>query len=103
MSEAYAISDLIICRSGALTISELTVCGKPSILIPFSHAAGDHQTKNAQVLVESSAAKLISEKNLNKKIEYQSIINKESGFIIDIKKLNDVVNKHLSIYKSLLQ
>ena len=38
MSEAYAISDLIICRSGALTISELTVCGKPSILIPFSHA-----------------------------------------------------------------
>ena len=67
MSEAYAISDLIICRSGALTISELTVCGKPSILIPFSHAAGDHQTKNAQVLVDSNAAKLISEKNLNKK------------------------------------
>ena len=67
MSEAYAISDLIICRSGALTISEITVCGKPSILIPFTHAAGDHQTKNAQVLVDSNAAKLILEKNLNKK------------------------------------
>ena len=67
MAEAYAISDLIICRSGALTVSEITVCGKPSILIPFAHAAGDHQTKNAQVLVESNAAKLISEKKLNKK------------------------------------
>ena len=67
MAEAYAISDLIICRSGALTISEITVCGKPSILIPFAHAAGDHQTKNAQVLVDSKAAKKISEKSLTEK------------------------------------
>ena len=56
MSEAYAISDLIICRSGALTISELTVW-EAFHIIPFSHAAGDHQTKNAQV-VDSNAAKL---------------------------------------------
>ena len=75
MSEAYAISDLIICRSGALTISEITVCGKPAILIPFSHAAGDHQTKNAQVLVKSNAAKLISEKNLNKKNLLYTVMN----------------------------
>lgn len=75
MSEAYAISDLIICRSGALTISEITVCGKPSILIPFAHAAGDHQTKNAQVLVDSNAAKLILEKNLNKKNFLYTVMN----------------------------
>jgi len=75
MSEAYAISDLIICRSGALTISEITVCGKPSILIPFSHAAGDHQTKNAQLLVKSNAAKLILEKNLNKKNLLYTVMN----------------------------
>ena len=75
MSEAYAISDLIICRSGALTISEITVCGKPSILIPFAHAAGDHQTKNAQVLVDSNAAKLILEKNLNKKNLLYTVMN----------------------------
>tara|TARA_Y100001980_G_C14513878_1_gene289250 strand:- start:212 stop:1333 length:1122 start_codon:yes stop_codon:yes gene_type:complete len=75
MSEAYAISDLIICRSGALTISEITVCGKPAILIPFSHAAGDHQTKNAKVLVESNAAKLILEKNLNKKNLFYTVMN----------------------------
>ena len=67
MAEAYAISDLIICRSGALTISEITVCGKPSILIPFAHAAGDHQTKNAQVLVDSNAAKKFQKKHLQKK------------------------------------
>ncbi len=75
MSEAYAISNLIISRSGALTISEITVCGKPSILIPFSHAAGDHQTKNAQVLVKSNAAKLISEKKLNKKKLLYTVMN----------------------------
>ena len=75
MAEAYAISDLIICRSGALTISEITVCGKPAILIPFSHAAGDHQTKNAQLLVDSNAAKLISEKELNKNKLFYTIMN----------------------------
>ena len=48
MAEAYAISDLIISRAGALTLSEITACGKPSILVPFPHSAGDHQTKNAK-------------------------------------------------------
>ena len=75
MADAYAISDLIICRSGALTISEITVCGKPSILIPFSHAAGDHQTKNAQVLVDSNAAKKISENTLTEKKLLFKIMN----------------------------
>ena len=75
MAEAYAISDLIICRSGALTLSEITVCGKPSILIPFAHAAGDHQTKNAQVLVDSNAAKKISEKTLTGKKLLFKIMN----------------------------
>ena len=75
MAEAYAISDLIICRSGALTISEITVCGKPSILIPFPYAAGDHQTKNAQVLVDSNAAKKLSEKNLTEKKLLFTIMN----------------------------
>ena len=69
------ISDLIICRSGALTISEITVCGKPSILIPFPHAAGDHQTKNAQVLVDSNAAKRISENTLTEKKLLFKIMN----------------------------
>ena len=75
MPDAYAISDLIICRSGALTLAEITVCAKPSILIPFPHAAGDHQTKNAQALVNLNAARLHNQKTLNSKDLQRSIIN----------------------------
>ncbi len=65
MANAYAISDLIISRSGALTLSEITACGKPAILIPFPNAAGDHQTKNAESLVKVGAAEIIHEREMN--------------------------------------
>ncbi|QUJ75116.1 UDP-N-acetylglucosamine--N-acetylmuramyl-(pentapeptide) pyrophosphoryl-undecaprenol N-acetylglucosamine transferase [Sulfitobacter albidus] len=61
MSEAQ----LVISRSGASTIADLTVIGRPSILIPFAAAAGDHQTANARGLVEAEAAILISEASAN--------------------------------------
>ena len=64
MASAYALSDLVICRSGALTLSEVTICGKPSILIPFAAAAGNHQLKNAETLFEAGAAVLIEENDL---------------------------------------
>jgi UDP-N-acetylglucosamine--N-acetylmuramyl-(pentapeptide) pyrophosphoryl-undecaprenol N-acetylglucosamine transferase len=64
MANAYAASDLVLSRSGAITCSELTVCGKPSILIPFPTAAADHQTKNALSLANHGAASLIAENNL---------------------------------------
>ena len=64
MANAYAASDLILSRSGAITCSELTVCGKPSILIPLASAAADHQTKNAQALAKHGAAAMIAENNL---------------------------------------
>jgi len=64
MANAYAASDLVLSRSGAITCSELTVCGKPSILIPFPAAAADHQTKNALSLAEHGAASIIAEDNL---------------------------------------
>lgn len=56
MAEAYAWADLVIARSGALTISELAAAGVPSILIPFPYAVDDHQWHNAQYLVEGGAA-----------------------------------------------
>ncbi len=59
MDLAYQMADLVACRAGALTISELCLVGKPAILIPFPHAAGDHQTKNAMALVEQGAAFLV--------------------------------------------
>ena len=65
MAAAYALSDLVVCRSGALTLSEVTTCGKPSILIPFASAAGNHQMKNAKTLYQAGASILIEEKDLN--------------------------------------
>ncbi|MBI04383.1 MAG: undecaprenyldiphospho-muramoylpentapeptide beta-N-acetylglucosaminyltransferase [Pelagibacteraceae bacterium] len=65
MASAYALSNLVVCRSGALTLSEVTTCGKPSILIPFAAAAGNHQMKNAETLYQAGASILIEEKDLN--------------------------------------
>jgi UDP-N-acetylglucosamine--N-acetylmuramyl-(pentapeptide) pyrophosphoryl-undecaprenol N-acetylglucosamine transferase len=64
MSEAYGWADLVICRAGALTISELAVAGLAAILVPFPHAVDDHQTSNAQYLVRESAAVLIPDREL---------------------------------------
>lgn len=64
MVSAYAASDLIICRAGATSLAEITVAGKASILIPFPFAANDHQTKNAQAMVESGAAHMLKESEL---------------------------------------
>lgn len=62
MHEAYAWADLVICRAGALTISELAAAGVGSILIPFPYAVDDHQTANAKFLSVVGAAILVAEK-----------------------------------------
>ena len=64
MSEAYAWADLVICRSGALTVSELAAVGVGSVLVPFPSAVDDHQAYNAQYLVREGAAVLISDREL---------------------------------------
>jgi UDP-N-acetylglucosamine--N-acetylmuramyl-(pentapeptide) pyrophosphoryl-undecaprenol N-acetylglucosamine transferase len=64
MGSAYAASDLVISRAGALTLAEITACGKPSILIPFPFAAADHQRHNAEALQRKGAARMILEKDL---------------------------------------
>lgn len=74
MPAAYALSDLVLSRAGALTLSEITVCGKPSVLIPLPFAAGDHQTKNAQSLVEAGAAMMIPEKKLSAELITDTIL-----------------------------
>jgi len=61
MDLAYAISDVVISRAGAGTISELCLLGKPSVLVPSPNVAEDHQTKNAMALVENQAALLIND------------------------------------------
>ncbi len=65
MAEAYGWADLIICRSGAMTIAELSAVGLAAILIPYPAAVDDHQTANGQYLVEAGAAVLVQETVLN--------------------------------------
>jgi UDP-N-acetylglucosamine--N-acetylmuramyl-(pentapeptide) pyrophosphoryl-undecaprenol N-acetylglucosamine transferase len=64
MAEAYGWADLIICRSGALTVSEIAAAGLPAVFVPFAAAVDDHQTRNAHFLVDAYAATLISETEL---------------------------------------
>lgn len=64
MDQCMAAADLVICRAGAITLSELAVCKKPSILIPSPYVAENHQYHNAMTLKNCGAAEVIEEKNL---------------------------------------
>ena len=64
MAAAYGWADLVVCRSGALTVSELAAAGVAAILVPFPAAVDDHQTANARYLVREGAASLISDREL---------------------------------------
>jgi UDP-N-acetylglucosamine--N-acetylmuramyl-(pentapeptide) pyrophosphoryl-undecaprenol N-acetylglucosamine transferase len=75
MDEMYKVADLCVTRSGALTITELAIAGKPSILIPLPYAAENHQFFNAKVLEDINAAVIIEEKDLNEDLLYNNIIN----------------------------
>ena len=64
MPSAYAIADLVVARSGASTLTEISLAGLPSVLVPYPYAADDHQTANAKVFSDAGAAKLIQQKDL---------------------------------------
>jgi UDP-N-acetylglucosamine--N-acetylmuramyl-(pentapeptide) pyrophosphoryl-undecaprenol N-acetylglucosamine transferase len=67
MAQAYQGHDLIICRSGAATVSEVTVAGIVAIFVPYPHAVDDHQTTNAEYLSKNDAAILITQPAFNAK------------------------------------
>jgi len=64
MAAAYGKADLLVCRAGATSIAEITAGGKAAIFIPFPFAVNDHQTKNAELLVNRGAAAMIPERDL---------------------------------------
>ncbi len=68
MENAYAAADLIISRAGAMAIAEICVVNKPVILVPYPHAAEDHQTVNARNLVSNNAALMITDKEAAQKL-----------------------------------
>lgn len=75
MAANYAWSDLVICRSGALTVSELAAVGVASLLVPFPYAVDDHQTANAAYLADQGAAFLVPQTELSNKT-LAAILNK---------------------------
>lgn len=68
MAGAYTWADLVICRSGALTVAELAATGVASVLVPFPHAVDDHQTLNARFLASAGAAVLIPQHELTPEV-----------------------------------
>jgi len=65
MAAMYAWADLVLCRAGALTVSELAVAGVPALLVPFPFAVDDHQTANGRYLSEAGAAQLLQQHELD--------------------------------------
>jgi len=65
MPAAFAAADLVVCRSGAGAVAELAAAGRPSILVPYPFAAGQHQLHNAEQMVRAGAARLVRDEEMN--------------------------------------
>ena len=68
MEMGYAAADIVISRAGAMSVTELCVAGKPTVFVPFPHAAEDHQTSNAMSLVNKQAALIIKDSEAKEKL-----------------------------------
>lgn len=79
MVQAYYWADVVICRAGAMTVSELAVAGVPAILIPFPFAIDDHQTKNARYLADAGAAVLLPQTDLTPEKLEQILLDLSQG------------------------
>lgn len=75
MASAYGWADLVICRSGALTVSELAAAGVAALLIPYPHVVDDHQTRNGEYLSQQGAAVLVQQQNMTPASLAQLILN----------------------------
>jgi UDP-N-acetylglucosamine--N-acetylmuramyl-(pentapeptide) pyrophosphoryl-undecaprenol N-acetylglucosamine transferase len=75
MSDAYAWSDLVVCRAGAMTVAEVAAMGRPALFIPFPYAIDDHQTANANWLVAQGGAELIQESEIDADLLSQKLLS----------------------------
>jgi UDP-N-acetylglucosamine--N-acetylmuramyl-(pentapeptide) pyrophosphoryl-undecaprenol N-acetylglucosamine transferase len=73
MPGSFARADLLICRSGASTVAEVTAAGKPAVFVPFPRAADDHQKRNAEALERAGAAVMLEESGLNRESLVQTV------------------------------
>ena len=104
MDLVYAAADVVVSRAGALSVSELSIAGKPTIFVPSPNVAEDHQTKNAKAMVENEAAVLVKDSEarevlINKAIALLNDAQAQSGLSEKIKALakpnaaEDIVNE----------
>jgi len=94
MNYAYACADVVISRSGALSVSELCLAGKPIILVPSPNVAEDHQTKNAMALVSENAAILVKDNEAS-----NILITKTLELLKDKKKQKELAENILKLAK----
>jgi UDP-N-acetylglucosamine--N-acetylmuramyl-(pentapeptide) pyrophosphoryl-undecaprenol N-acetylglucosamine transferase len=96
MSDAYIWADVVICRAGALTVSEVAAAGLPAIFVPFPYAVDDHQNKNAQVLAAAGAAEVIEQKELTPKVLAKSLLRffREPG---SLKAMSKISKEHAQL------
>lgn len=83
MPGAFARADLLICRSGASTVAEVTAAGKPAVFVPFPRAADDHQKRNAEALERAGAAVMLEESKLTR----ESLVEAVSTLLSDPSRL----------------
>ena len=109
MALSYSAADVIVSRAGAIAISELAVAQKPVLLVPFPFAAEDHQTKNAQTLVDKNAARMVKDTEMKEKFwttlmeiceneHVRKEMSKNLQFFAKPKATEEIVNE---IFKSL--
>jgi UDP-N-acetylglucosamine--N-acetylmuramyl-(pentapeptide) pyrophosphoryl-undecaprenol N-acetylglucosamine transferase len=108
-SKAFADADLIICRAGAITVTEITAVGAAAIFVPLPSAVDDHQTKNAMYLVQKKAAWLRPQHELTPENLAKDILQMNRKILLDIaqeaKKLyvSDTVNKIVNTCEGLVR
>jgi len=95
IEEVYAATDLAVCRSGAMTLAEITARGLPAILVPYPYAASDEQTFNAKALENKGAAIMIKDS----KLTGEFLANTITSLIKDKNRLSNMANKSKSLGK----
>ena len=107
MENAYAAADIVISRSGAMSVAELCIAGKPVVFVPYPFAAEDHQTANAKALVDKGAAVMIKDADAKEKLVSMLIALTDDGakqrqLSANIKKMA-VVDADWQIAKSIME
>ena len=93
MAAAYAQADLVICRAGATTVSEIAAIGAAAVFVPFPFAVDDHQTTNAKFLVDEGAGWLIQQRDLTAQVLADLLAKMDRPTLLNIAEKSQLMNK----------